>query len=66
MTDENSCNWTMFIQLAKSLRDQNCVLYQQGKELFILTKKELKTDTELLMWFSSDMCLRLSEYSLEI
>ena len=61
MTDENSCNWIMFVQLAKGMLEQNCVLYQQGKQLFIITKKEIKKDSELLMWFSSDLCLHLSE-----
>ena len=62
MSDENDCNWTLFIQLATSLLEQNCVLYQQGRELFIITQKEMKTDSELLMWFSSDLCAGLSKY----
>lgn len=58
LSDQNLCNWTMFIRLAPSLVEQNCTVYEDSRQFFIVTKTEIK-DEELLMWFSSEICEQL-------
>ncbi|XP_045197714.2 uncharacterized protein LOC123552262 [Mercenaria mercenaria] len=58
MTDESVCNWTMFIRFAPSLLEQNCTVYRDQNEFYIVTKTEIKEE-ELLMWFSAEICYQL-------
>ncbi|XP_052239789.1 uncharacterized protein LOC127850658 isoform X2 [Dreissena polymorpha] len=58
LVDEAVCNWTMFIQFAPTLLEQNCTVYRDNGNFFIVTKTEIK-DEELLLWFSAELCLEL-------
>ncbi|KAL4233189.1 hypothetical protein ACF0H5_007873 [Mactra antiquata] len=56
--DESLCNWTMFIKLSPSLLEQNCTVYKDKDQFYIVTKTEIREE-ELLMWFSAEICYQL-------
>ena len=60
MSNENHCNWMMFIRLSPTLLEQNCTVYRDMDKFYIVTKTEIKEE-ELLVWFSAEMCLNLGK-----
>lgn len=60
LSDEDLCNWMMFIRLAPTLLEQNCTVYYDIDKFYVVTKTEIK-DEELLLWFSAEMCLNLGK-----
>lgn len=47
-SDENLCNWMMFVRPAQTFAEQNMVAYQHGSEIyFTVTKDITEPKTEL-------------------
>uniref|UniRef100_A0A8C5HU28 PR domain containing 4 n=1 Tax=Gouania willdenowi TaxID=441366 RepID=A0A8C5HU28_GOUWI len=55
-TDENECNWMMFVRKARSREEQNLVAYPANGKLFFCTTTEIHPDQELLFYYSRDYC----------
>ncbi|KAF3859539.1 hypothetical protein F7725_021938, partial [Dissostichus mawsoni] len=55
-TDENECNWMMFVRKARSREEQNLVAYSANGKLFFCTTTEIHPDQELLFYYSRDYC----------
>lgn len=53
-SDENMCNWMMFVRPAESFAEQNLVAYQHGSEIyFTVTKDITEPKTELKVWYAA-------------
>lgn len=65
LSDEESCNWLMFVRPAQNHLEQNLVAYQYGSEIFYATikniqpKQELKVGAFALLCCSGDTVLYL-------
>jgi len=46
-TDENKCNWMMFVRPAANYQEQNLVVYQHGYQLYFTVTKEIEAKKEL-------------------
>uniref|UniRef100_A0A669CCZ9 PR domain containing 4 n=1 Tax=Oreochromis niloticus TaxID=8128 RepID=A0A669CCZ9_ORENI len=55
-TDENECNWMMFVRKARTHEEQNLVAYPANGKLFFCTTTEIHPDQELLFYYSRDYC----------
>uniref|UniRef100_A0A3Q3IM19 PR domain containing 4 n=1 Tax=Monopterus albus TaxID=43700 RepID=A0A3Q3IM19_MONAL len=55
-TDENECNWMMFVHKARTREEQNLVAYPANGKLFFCTTTEIHPDQELLFYYSRDYC----------
>uniref|UniRef100_A0A672GXD0 PR domain zinc finger protein 4-like n=1 Tax=Salarias fasciatus TaxID=181472 RepID=A0A672GXD0_SALFA len=55
-TDENECNWMMFVRKARTREEQNLVAYPANGKLFFCTTTEIHPDQELLFYYSRDYC----------
>ncbi|XP_075327488.1 PR domain zinc finger protein 4 isoform X2 [Odontesthes bonariensis] len=55
-TDENECNWMMFVRRARTHEEQNLVAYPANGKLFFCTTTEIHPDQELLFYYSRDYC----------
>ncbi|XP_043944508.1 PR domain zinc finger protein 4 [Protopterus annectens] len=58
-TDENECNWMMFVHKARHVEEQNLVAYPQNGKIFFCTSKEIPVDQELLFYYSRDYARQL-------
>lgn len=47
LSDEESCNWLMFVRPAQNHLEQNLVAYQYGSEIFYATIKNIQPKQEL-------------------
>lgn len=47
LSDEESCNWMMFVRPAQNHLEQNLVAYQYGSEIFYTTIKHIQPKQEL-------------------
>uniref|UniRef100_A0A3B4A7T7 Uncharacterized protein n=1 Tax=Periophthalmus magnuspinnatus TaxID=409849 RepID=A0A3B4A7T7_9GOBI len=60
-TDENECNWMMFVRKARTLEEQNLVAYPSNGKLFFCTTTEIHPDQELLFFYSRDYVSQVPE-----
>ncbi|CDQ79196.1 unnamed protein product [Oncorhynchus mykiss] len=59
-TDENECNWMMFVRKARRTREeQNLVAYPDNGKLFFCTSAEILPDQELLFYYTRDYCRQM-------
>lgn len=47
LSDEDSCNWMMFVRPAQNHLEQNLVAYQYGSEIYYTTIKNIQPKQEL-------------------
>lgn len=47
LSDEERCNWMMFVRPAQNHLEQNLVAYQYGSEIFYTTIKNIQPKEEL-------------------
>ena len=52
--DEQHSNWLMFVKRARSSREQNLNVFQENKDIFFITTKDVQPGTELLYWYAAD------------
>ncbi|XP_035010723.1 PR domain zinc finger protein 10 isoform X1 [Hippoglossus stenolepis] len=53
LSDEDSCNWMMFVRPALNHLEQNLVAYQYGSEIFYTTIKNIRPKQELKVWYAA-------------
>ncbi|XP_018585253.1 PR domain zinc finger protein 4 [Scleropages formosus] len=53
-TDENVCNWMMFVHKARTAEEQNLVAYSDSGKIYFCSSKEILPDQELLFYYSRD------------
>ncbi|KAI8478348.1 PR domain zinc finger protein 10 [Branchiostoma belcheri] len=53
LTNEDECNWMMFVKPAANHMEQNLVAYQHGNEIFYTTIKSVEPRQELKVWYST-------------
>ena len=56
-SDENRCNWMMFVRPADNYSEQNMVVYQHGGDLFFSTTKNIEAKSELKVCMRISYCL---------
>ncbi|XP_060069913.1 uncharacterized protein LOC132549945 [Ylistrum balloti] len=60
-TDEDKCNWMMFIRPAKTASEQNLVAYQFQDYVFYVSTKPIPSNTELKVWYSADYAEKMGK-----
>ncbi|XP_042323097.1 PR domain zinc finger protein 4 [Sceloporus undulatus] len=53
-TDENECNWMMFVRKARNRDEQNLVAYPHDGKIYFCTSRDIPPDHELLFYYSRD------------
>ncbi|XP_052320693.1 PR domain zinc finger protein 10 [Oncorhynchus keta] len=53
LSDEDICNWLMFVRPAQNHLEQNLVAYQYGSEIFYTTIKNIQPKQELKVWYAA-------------
>uniref|UniRef100_A0A8C1E9H1 PR domain zinc finger protein 10 n=2 Tax=Cyprinus carpio TaxID=7962 RepID=A0A8C1E9H1_CYPCA len=53
LTDEERCNWMMFVRPAQNHLEQNLVAYQYGSDIFYTTIKNIQPKQELKVWYAA-------------
>eukprot|EP00066_Takifugu_rubripes_P017652 XP_011606918.1 PREDICTED: PR domain zinc finger protein 10 isoform X2 [Takifugu rubripes] len=53
LSDEERCNWMMFVRPAQNHLEQNLVAYQYGSEIFYTTIKNIQPKEELKVWYAA-------------
>uniref|UniRef100_A0A8D3D5P5 PR domain zinc finger protein 10 n=1 Tax=Scophthalmus maximus TaxID=52904 RepID=A0A8D3D5P5_SCOMX len=53
LSEEDSCNWMMFVRPAQNHLEQNLVAYQYGSEIFYTTIKNIQPKQELKVWYAA-------------
>ncbi|KAF3693265.1 PR domain zinc finger protein 10 [Channa argus] len=53
LSDEDSCNWMMFVRPAQNHLEQNLVAYQYGSEIYYTTIKNIQPKQELKVWYAA-------------
>ncbi|XP_073706394.1 PR domain zinc finger protein 10 [Garra rufa] len=53
LSDEERCNWTMFVRPAQNHLEQNLVAYQYGSDIFYTTIKNIQPKQELKVWYAA-------------
>ncbi|XP_071095824.1 PR domain zinc finger protein 10-like [Haliotis cracherodii] len=58
-SDENKCNWMMFVRPAENFMEQNLVAYQHGQDIFFTVAKPIDTRQELKVWYAAHYATRM-------
>ncbi|KAI1893664.1 hypothetical protein AGOR_G00126030 [Albula goreensis] len=53
LSDEERCNWLMFVRPAQNHLEQNLVAYQYGPSIFYTTIKNIQPKQELKVWYAA-------------
>uniref|UniRef100_A0A8C8SGH0 PR domain zinc finger protein 4 n=2 Tax=Pelusios castaneus TaxID=367368 RepID=A0A8C8SGH0_9SAUR len=53
-TDENECNWMMFVRRARNREEQNLVAYPHDGKIYFCTSRDIPPEQELLFYYSRD------------
>ncbi|XP_075711924.1 PR domain zinc finger protein 4 [Rhinoderma darwinii] len=53
-TDENECNWMMFVRKARNPDEQNLVAYPHDGKIYFYTTRDVPAQEELLFYYSRD------------
>ncbi|XP_023663030.1 PR domain zinc finger protein 10 [Paramormyrops kingsleyae] len=53
LSDEELCNWLMFVRPAQNHLEQNLVAYQYGPDIFYTTIKNIQPKQELKVWYAA-------------
>ncbi|XP_013884751.1 PR domain zinc finger protein 10 isoform X2 [Austrofundulus limnaeus] len=53
LSDEESCNWMMFVRPAQNHLEQNLVAYQYGSDIFYTCIKHIQPKQELKVWYAA-------------
>lgn len=65
-SDENKCNWMMFVRPAENFAEQNMVAYQHGFDIYFSVTKNIESRTELKVWYATPYARRYGLQTLEI
>ncbi|XP_009331250.1 PREDICTED: PR domain zinc finger protein 4 isoform X2 [Pygoscelis adeliae] len=58
-TDENECNWMMFVRKARNREEQNLVAYPHDGKIYFCTSRDIPPEHELLFYYSRDYARQL-------
>ncbi|KAM4678101.1 PR domain zinc finger protein 4 isoform 1-T4 [Discoglossus pictus] len=58
-TDENECNWMMFVCKARNPEEQNLVAYPHDGKIYFCTSRDIQAQEELLFYYSRDYARQL-------
>ncbi|XP_075066556.1 PR domain zinc finger protein 4 isoform X2 [Mixophyes fleayi] len=58
-TDENECNWMMFVRKARNPEEQNLVAYPHDGKIYFYTTQDIPAQEELLFYYSRDYALQM-------
>ncbi|XP_071407760.1 PR domain zinc finger protein 4 isoform X5 [Pithys albifrons albifrons] len=58
-TDENECNWMMFVRKARNREEQNLVAYPHDGKIYFCTSRDIPPEQELLFYYSRDYARQL-------
>ncbi|KAJ8256639.1 hypothetical protein COCON_G00187910 [Conger conger] len=61
LSDEERCNWMMFVRPAQNHLEQNLVAYQYGADIFYTTIKNIQPKQELKVWYAASYAEFLSQ-----
>ncbi|XP_072256258.1 PR domain zinc finger protein 4 isoform X2 [Pyxicephalus adspersus] len=53
-TDENECNWMMFVRKARNPEEQNLEAYPHNGKIYFCTSQDIPAQEELLFYYSRD------------
>ncbi|KAG8438708.1 hypothetical protein GDO86_005050 [Hymenochirus boettgeri] len=53
-TNENECNWMMFVRKARNTEEQNLVAYPHEGKIYFCTSQDISPEEELLFYYSRD------------
>uniref|UniRef100_A0A8C1X516 PR domain zinc finger protein 10 n=1 Tax=Cyprinus carpio TaxID=7962 RepID=A0A8C1X516_CYPCA len=53
LSNEERCNWMMFVRPAQNHLEQNLVAYQYGSDIFYTTIKNIQPKQELKVWYAA-------------
>lgn len=53
LSDEERCNWAMFVRPAQNHLEQNLVAYQYGRDIYYTTIKNIEPKQELKVWYAA-------------
>ena len=54
VSDDENCNWMIYVKLANRTSEQNLVAHQSGGQIYFITNKLIKEGEELKIWYSKD------------
>ncbi|XP_074258388.1 PR domain zinc finger protein 4 isoform X4 [Saimiri boliviensis] len=60
-TDENECNWMMFVRRARNREEQNLVAYPHDGKIFFCTSQDIPPENELLFYYSRDYAQQIGQ-----
>ncbi|KAK3596783.1 hypothetical protein CHS0354_038785 [Potamilus streckersoni] len=60
-SDEDKCNWMMFVRPARTFKEQNLIATQQEGKLFFITTKPIPSNTELKVWYAADYAKQMNK-----
>ncbi|GAB1602871.1 PR domain zinc finger protein 10-like [Argonauta hians] len=66
MSDENKCNWMMFVRPAENFAEQNLVAYQHCQDIYFTVSKNIEPRQELKVWYAAHYAERIGAQVLEI
>ncbi len=61
LTDEERCNWMMFVRPAQNHLEQNLVVYQYGSDIFYTTIKNIQPKQELKVRLKERFLIRIKQ-----
>lgn len=59
-TDENECNWMMFVRKARNREEQNLVAYPHDGKIYFCTSQDIPPENELLYYYSRDYAQQIA------
>ncbi|XP_029453139.1 PR domain zinc finger protein 4 [Rhinatrema bivittatum] len=59
-SDENACNWMMFVRKARNVAEQNLVAYPHNGKIFFCSSRNIAPEQELLFYYSRDYARQLA------
>ncbi|XP_044939905.1 PR domain zinc finger protein 4 isoform X3 [Mustela putorius furo] len=60
-TDENECNWMMFVRKARNREEQNLVAYPHDGKIYFCTSQDIPPENELLFYYSRDYAQQMGQ-----
>ncbi|XP_064347763.1 PR domain zinc finger protein 4 isoform X3 [Camelus dromedarius] len=60
-TDENECNWMMFVRKARNREEQNLVAYPHDGKIYFCTSQDIPPENELLFYYSRDYAQQIGQ-----
>ncbi|XP_014768414.1 PR domain zinc finger protein 10 [Octopus bimaculoides] len=66
MSDENKCNWMMFVRPAENFAEQNLVAYQHCQDIYFTVSKNIEPRQELKVWYAAHYAERIGAHVLDI